>query len=277
MTRDLVSIVTPAYKAAAYVSETIRSVQAQTHDAWEMLIVEDGSPDDTWKVVETHAAADPRVKLIRQANAGPAMARQKALDHATGRYIAFLDSDDLWLPEKLERQIAFMQARSSAFSFTAFRRITADGGSTGRLIAVPSEMSYRRLLGNTAIATSTVLIDREKTGPLRMTKTYYDDFVLWLGLSRRPPAAELDYWECESGHPILAAAGAQLGPRRCDRGCPEARRVAVVRLAPPVEVGEIPEGAAAAAGLAAAVREREALRRRFPTLEPRGPAGTGPA
>jgi teichuronic acid biosynthesis glycosyltransferase TuaG len=185
MTRDLVSIVTPAYKAAAYVAETIRSVQAQTYGAWEMLIVEDGSPDDTWEVVAKYAAADSRVKLIRQANAGPAMARQKALEHAAGRYIAFLDSDDLWLPGKLERQLAFMEEHSSALSFTAFRRITADGSTTGRLIEVPAEMTYRSLLGNTAIATSTVLIDREKTGPFQMTKTYYDDFVLWLGILKR--------------------------------------------------------------------------------------------
>ncbi|WP_411037479.1 glycosyltransferase family 2 protein [Shinella sp. BYT-45] len=185
MTQDLVSIITPAYKAASYIGETIRSVQAQTHGAWEMLVVEDGSPDDTWKVIAAHAQADPRVKLIRQENAGPAMARQKALDHASGRYIAFLDSDDLWLAEKLERQLAFMRERSSAFSYTAFRRITADGSVTGRLIEVPAEMTYRRLLGNTAIATSTVLIDREKTGPLQMTKTYYDDFVLWLAILRR--------------------------------------------------------------------------------------------
>lgn len=185
MIPDLVSIVTPAYKAAAYVTETIRSVQAQTYGNWEMLIVEDGSPDDTWKVVAEQAAADPRVRLIRQDNAGPAMARQKALDHAKGRYIAFLDSDDLWVPEKLDRQLAFMRERGAAFSFTAFRRITADGGATGRLIEVPAEMTYRRLLGNTAIATSTVLIDREKTGPFAMTKTYYDDFVLWLGLLKR--------------------------------------------------------------------------------------------
>lgn len=189
MTRDLVSIVTPAYKAASYVAETIRSVQAQSYGNWEMLIVEDGSPDDTWKVVAEYAAADPRVKLIRQANAGPAMARQKALDHASGRYIAFLDSDDLWLPEKLERQLAFMREKSSAFSFTAFRRIAAEGGTPGRLIEVPAEMTYRRLLGNTAIATSTVLIDREKTGPFQMTKTYYDDFVLWLGLLKRGQVA----------------------------------------------------------------------------------------
>ena len=181
----LVSIVTPAYKAEQVVAETIRSVQAQSYPHWEMLVVDDGSPDATSGVVAAFAAADPRVRLIRQANAGPAMARQKALDHAGGRYIAFLDSDDLWLPGKLERQLAFMARERAAFSYTAFRRIRADGSCAGHLIEVPAQMTYRRLLGNTAIATSTVLIDRAATGDFRMTKTYYDDFVLWLGILKR--------------------------------------------------------------------------------------------
>lgn len=187
MTLDdrLVSIVTPAYKAEQVVAETIRSVQAQSYPHWEMLVVDDGSPDATAGVVAAFASVDPRVRLIRQANAGPAMARQEALDHARGRYIAFLDSDDLWLPAKLERQLAFMARKRSAFSYTAFRRIRADGSGAGHLIEVPAQMTYCRLLGNTAIATSTVLIDRAATGDFRMTKTYYDDFVLWLGILKR--------------------------------------------------------------------------------------------
>ncbi len=182
---QLVSIITPAYKAEKVVGETIRSVQAQSYPHWEMLVVEDGSPDATAEVVAGFAAADPRVRLIRQANAGPAMARQKALDHARGRWIAFLDSDDLWLPDKLQRQLAFMERERATFTFTAFRRIQADGSGLGHLIDVPPRMTYRRLLGNTAIATSTVLIDRAATGDFRMTKTYYDDFVLWLGLLKK--------------------------------------------------------------------------------------------
>lgn len=182
---ELVSIVTPAYKAASYVAETICSVQAQTYSNWEMLVVEDGSPDDTWVVVARHAEEDPRVKLIRQANSGPALARQTSLDHASGRYIAFLDSDDLWLPEKLEHQLAFMREHCCVISYTAFRRISENGEVVGHLINVPSRMDYRSLLGNTAIATSTVMIDRSTSGPLKMTRTYYDDFALWLSILKR--------------------------------------------------------------------------------------------
>lgn len=182
---QLVSIITPAYKAEKIVGETIRSVQAQSYPHWQMLVVDDGSPDGTADAVASFAVSDPRIRLIRQTNAGPAMARQKALDYASGRYIAFLDSDDLWLPEKLTRQLAFMETHRAAFSYTGFRRIRADGSGTGHLIAIPPRLTYHSLLGNTAIATSTVLIDRAATGGFRMTKTYYDDFVLWLEILKR--------------------------------------------------------------------------------------------
>lgn len=182
---SLVSIITPAYKAAAYVGEAIRSVQAQDFRDWEMLVVDDGSPDNTADVVAGFAAADPRVKLIRQANSGPAMARQRALDKAKGRYIAFLDSDDCWLPGKVTRQLTFMRERGAAMSYTRFRRISDDGGRVGHLVAVPERLDYRQLLKNTGIATSTVIVDREMTGPFAMTRTYYDDYALWLCLLKR--------------------------------------------------------------------------------------------
>lgn len=185
MNNDLVSIVMPAYKAEKTVAEAIRSVQAQSYPHWQLLVVDDGSPDGTADVVAELAKSDPRIELVRQANAGPAMARQKALDHAHGRYIAFLDSDDLWLPGKLERQLAFMAEHRAALSYTAFRRIQADGSGLGQLISIPSRLTYRALLGNTAIATSTAVIDKSITGEFSITKTYYDDFVLWLSILKR--------------------------------------------------------------------------------------------
>lgn len=189
MSDRLVSIVMPAYKAERTVADSIRSVQAQTYPEWEILVVDDGSPDKTAHVVSELAERDSRIRLLRQSNSGPAMARQKALSESTGRYVAFLDSDDLWMPEKLTRQLEFMKENGAAICFTAFRRIRADGSGEGRLIQVPSSLSYRQLLGNTAIATSTVIIDRGLTGDFRMTKTYYDDFVLWLEILKRGHAA----------------------------------------------------------------------------------------
>ena len=183
---DLVSIITPAFRAASVIYETIKTVIAQTHTNWEMLIAEDCSPDNTRDVIRQWVQTDPRIRLIElERNGGPAAARNAALERASGRWIAFLDSDDLWLPQKLERTLAHAQAHQAAFTFTGFRRITADGRTIGRYVGVPRSLSYRQLLGNTAIATSTVLLDRNVVGEIRMKKTYYDDFDCWLQILKR--------------------------------------------------------------------------------------------
>lgn len=187
MNDELVSIITPAYKAASYVSATIESVLAQSYPHWEMLIADDCSPDDTRDVIADWTRRDPRIRLIAlPANAGPAGARNAALAEARGRWIAFLDSDDLWLPQKLERSLEFARHHGAALTYTGYRRIDVGGARTGHFIQVPPRLTYRQLLGNTAIATSTVLIDRLQTGDIRMaTQVYYDDFVCWLGILKR--------------------------------------------------------------------------------------------
>ena len=181
----LVSIITPSWNVAPLIGETIASVQAQTMTDWEFLIADDCSTDQTPAIVESHAAQDPRIILIRQPrNGGPALARQAAIERAQGRFMAFLDSDDLWLPTKLARQIAFSQAKRAALSYTAFRRIDETGSATGRLIEVPESLTYRQLLKNTSIATLTALVDREVAGDIAMKNEPYDDFCLWLSILR---------------------------------------------------------------------------------------------
>ena len=181
----LVSIITPAYNAAPFIGEAICSVQGQDCTAWEMLVVDDGSLDATAEIVAQSASADPRIRLIRQKNSGPAQARQRALDAANYRFIAFLDSDDRWLPGKLSKQLSFMRRVGAALSYTRYRRINHDGTTLGHLIDVPERLDYRSLLGNTAIATSTAIVDRERTGPFRLQPVHYDDFALWLELTKR--------------------------------------------------------------------------------------------
>jgi teichuronic acid biosynthesis glycosyltransferase TuaG len=179
----LVSIITPSWNVESLIGETIESVQTQTHADWELLIADDCSTDNTAAVIEGYAAQDPRIKLIRQArNSGPALARQAAIERAQGRFLAFLDSDDLWLPTKLERQLSFAQQRRAALSFTAFRRINENGTVTGRLIPVPDTLNYDQLLKNTSIATLTALVDREIAGNIAMKNEPYDDFCLWLSI-----------------------------------------------------------------------------------------------
>ncbi|WP_299395022.1 glycosyltransferase family 2 protein [Pelagibius sp.] len=184
--RPLVSVITAAYNAEAFIGETIASVQDQTLQDWEMLVADDDSGDNTAAIVGTCAAADPRVKLVTlPRNGGVAAARNVALEKAKGRFIAFLDSDDLWMPEKLERQVAFMRQRDCAVSYTAFRRINEDGRQLGRLITVPERLTYTQLLKNTAIATLTGMVDTDRTGPIRMTEARRDDFILWLSILKR--------------------------------------------------------------------------------------------
>lgn len=178
---DLVSIITPAFCAESIIKETIESVTSQTYLNWEMLVADDCSPDGTASVVSAAALLDPRIRLIRcTVNGGPAAARNAALAEARGRWIAFLDSDDLWLPTKLEETICYAVKNRSVLTFTGFRRISFDGSKVGRYIFVPRSLSYEQLLGNTAIATSTVLVDRHLVGDFAMEKVYYDDFVCWL-------------------------------------------------------------------------------------------------
>jgi teichuronic acid biosynthesis glycosyltransferase TuaG len=182
---ELVSIIMPAYKAATVISESIQSVVDQTYQQWELIITDDRSPDNTVEVVRNWCKSDGRIKLIEApANGGPAAARNLSLGQARGRWVAFLDSDDIWLPQKLEIQLKFHLQQQAKISYTEFRRIQADGTGVGRLIKIPTKLTYRQLLGNTGIATSTVLVDRKLTGTFSMKKMFYDDFGCWLDILR---------------------------------------------------------------------------------------------
>lgn len=182
----LVSIITPAFRSAAVIGETIESVIAQTYTNWEMLVAEDCSDDNTRDVIRQWEKIDHRVRLVAlDRNGGPATARNAALERSKGRWIAFLDSDDIWLPQKLQRTIEHAIDNQAAITFTGFRRISADGSALGNYVGVPRSLSYRQLLGNTAIATSTVMLDRNVVSDVRMTKTYYDDFHCWLQILKR--------------------------------------------------------------------------------------------
>jgi teichuronic acid biosynthesis glycosyltransferase TuaG len=180
-----VSVITPAYNAAGVVGQAIGSVQSQTFPDWEMLVVDDCSTDDTVSVTRNFAGTDGRVRLLHQpVNAGPANARNAALKAARGRYVAFLDSDDLWLPRKLELQLAFMAENRAAISYTAYRRFDPHTQSTGVLIPARPAFNYRALLGNPGIACLTAIVDRERTGPFAMPPVRHEDFALWLSLLR---------------------------------------------------------------------------------------------
>lgn len=184
--KPVVSIITPAFNASRTVGQAIQSAQVQSFRDWEMIVVDDCSTDDTCAVVEHYAKSDARIKLLRQpVNGGPARARNAALEVARGRYVAFLDSDDCWLPKKLERQLTFMVANNSGFSYTLYRRFTDDSEKTGPLVALPRTLSYGDLLKNTGIACLTAMIDRELVGPIEFQTIQHEDYALWLQLLKR--------------------------------------------------------------------------------------------
>lgn len=181
-----VSIIMPAYNAARFIRESLDSVLAQTYKEWELLVVDDCSSDSTREIVREYVTRDPRVILFElPVNSGPAQARNFALEKATGRYIAFLDSDDLWVPNKIERQLKFMREGRLAFAFTSYRRVSERGCLIGGVVPVEAKFSYKKLLKNTGIACLTVMLDRNLCGEVRMPDVRHEDYALWLMLLRR--------------------------------------------------------------------------------------------
>jgi teichuronic acid biosynthesis glycosyltransferase TuaG len=184
--RPRVSVIMPAFNSAPYIEEAIRSVQAQTVGDWELVVADDGSTDETAEIVRRMNDNDNRVKLLclggRQ---GPARARNAAIEAAKGRFIAFLDSDDVWKPEKLERQIAFMREQDVAFSFTAYDRIDEQGESHGTVQA-PRPVTYRQLLSYCVIGCLTAVYDTEKLGKQFMPDIpKRQDYALWLQILKQ--------------------------------------------------------------------------------------------
>lgn len=157
---DLVSIITPLYNASRYIAQMIESVQAQTYTNWELLIVDDGSTDDSLEIVVEFAKKDTRIKWSKaEKNGGAAKARNAALERAQGRYIAYLDADDLWYPEKLERQIAFLCKQGVSFSCCDYEKIKEDGTRLNKVVHMPKAMNYNQYLRNTIIQTVGVIVD----------------------------------------------------------------------------------------------------------------------
>lgn len=185
--QPLVTVVTAAYNCARFIRETVSSVQAQSYQNWEMILVNDCSTDNTLDILNEISLSDERVKVISlEENGGAAVARNRALKEAKGKYVAFLDSDDLWLPQKLEKQIAFMEEKDLAFTFTAYETMDEQGDSVGTIVNVPQQIDYKGLLKNTIIGCLTVVINVEKTGMLQMPNIRTrQDFALWLAVLRR--------------------------------------------------------------------------------------------
>lgn len=177
---DLVSIVMPMYNTAEYVGASIRAVLAQTYTNWELLIVDDCSTDGSLEAAA--AFSDDRIRLLQNPhNSGAAVSRNLALREARGRWIAFLDSDDLWMPEKLEKQIRFMETNGYSFSYTDYEEIDMDGNQTDVRVTGPKRITRTGMFNYCWPGCLTVMYDRNAVGLIQIADIKKNnDYAMWL-------------------------------------------------------------------------------------------------
>lgn len=179
---DLVSIVVPVYNAEKYIETTIRSILAQTVSNFEVILVNDASTDSG--VEKINQIKDKRLRILhtsKESGSGAAAARNLGMEAARGRYLAFLDADDIWYPEKLEKTLKFMKQNDAAFVFTGYEFGDQDGNGTGKVVHVPGRLDYEHALSRTVIFTSTVLFDLSKLDKelIRMPQVKSEDTATW--------------------------------------------------------------------------------------------------
>ena len=179
---DLVSIITPNYNCAQYIVDTIKSVQAQSYTNWELLIVDDCSTDDINKVVAPYLEEDSRIRyIVNHLNSGAAISRNRALREARGRWIAFLDSDDLWTPDKLEKQIRFMNENKYKFSYTCYEEMNADGENLETIISGPRRITRSGMYAFCWPGCLTVMYDASAVGLIQIEDIKKNnDYAMWL-------------------------------------------------------------------------------------------------
>ena len=191
---DLVSIIMPSYNTEKFIVDTINSVLNQTYKNWELIIVDDCSTDDTINIIKQFN--DGRIKFFQNdKNSGAAISRNKALTEAKGKWIAFLDSDDLWYPEKLEKQIKFMKENDYHFSYTNYEEIDEKSNSLNRLITGPRKISKRKMYNYCWPGCLTVMYDAETVGLIQIKDIKKNnDYAMWLQVCKKEKCYLLD--EC---------------------------------------------------------------------------------
>lgn len=187
---EMVSVVVPVYHAENYMEETMNCVRAQTYPDWELLLVVDGPEDPTVEVIQKYLerTGEKRIHVfIQEKNQGAALARNRGVSEAKGRYIAYLDADDLWKPDKLEKEVNFMRHKNAAFAFTGYEFADENGKGTGKVVRVPEKLTYKEALKNTTIFTTTVMFDTKKIDKamLEMPNMKSEDTALWWKVLRK--------------------------------------------------------------------------------------------
>lgn len=184
---DFVSVIMPAYNSSSCISAAIDSVLKQTHTNLELVIYDDASIDDTLLIAESAGVRDSRIKIIKgERNCGVAGARNNAIKESKGRYLAFLDSDDVWKPEKLELQLNHMTKTQCDLCYSSYDFIDSKGKHLDRKSArIKDRADYKSLLKDNFIGLLTVVIDRTRTGEIEFSSDRHEDLILWLSLSKK--------------------------------------------------------------------------------------------
>ena len=183
----LVSVIMPCYNMASYISDSIKSVITQTYPHWELLIVDDASSDETVNIIEKHAQSDTRIRFaIKKQNSGIADTRNQCIQMAQGHFLAFLDADDIWHPEKLEKQLGFMMEKNVGFTYSTYDWIDEDGNTLNKFINTIGNLDYETYLRNTIIGCSTVMVNTTITGDVVVPKfRTSEDTATWLDILRK--------------------------------------------------------------------------------------------
>lgn len=190
---DLVSIIMPSFNTGKYITETIESVLAQSYKNWELIIVDDCSSDNTDEIVSTYFSDDRIHYLKNEKNCGAAFSRNVALREAKGRWIAFLDSDDLWMPEKLEKQIDFMDRNGYSFSYTNYEEINVEGNRTGVKVTGPKKITKTGMYNYCWPGCLTVMYDRSVVGLIQIEDIKKNnDYAMWLKVCKKADCYLLD-------------------------------------------------------------------------------------
>lgn len=192
---DLVSIIMPSFNTGKYITETIESVLAQSYKNWELIIVDDCSSDNTDEVVRTYLSDDRIYYLKNEKNSGAAFSRNTALRKAKGKWIAFLDSDDLWMPEKLEKQLSFMKINGYFFSYTDYEEIDVNGKQTGVRVTGPRKVTKTGMYNYCWPGCLTVMYDADEIGLIQIENIKKNnDYAMWLKVCQKAECYLLD--EC---------------------------------------------------------------------------------
>ena len=186
--KELVSIVMPVHNAERYLEEAIRSVMTQTYLYWELLVIDDASTDRSMDIASALAAKDARIKVHRNPTPTgyPATPRNMAVELAKGRYIAFLDSDDVWLPGKLEHQLPFFnESEKIGVVFSNYEKIDEESERDNRVIKARKVTDYRKLLLGNVIGNVTAVYDTSRVGKAYFNKVHHEDYAMWLSILKR--------------------------------------------------------------------------------------------